>query len=80
MKRDNSISTSTIYDLVNQTRRELSESIIRLEGKFDLLEAGRVSSIEKQVANVQGRMAITAVAVSIFISVAIGVIPFILRR
>lgn len=39
-----------IYKLVNDTRVELSTHILRLEGKFDTLEAGRVSSLEKSFA------------------------------
>lgn len=46
------ISSREIFKLVNDTRLELSGHILRLEGKFDTLEAGRVSALEKQVAEV----------------------------
>lgn len=44
------ISSREIFKLVNDTRLELSGHILRLEGKFDTLEAGRVSAVEKAVA------------------------------
>lgn len=48
-----SIDITRVYELVDKTRRELSEHILRLEGKFDLLEAGRVSRLEKELAELK---------------------------
>ena len=54
----NTVSLKDTYELVERVRRELSESITRLEGKFDALELGRVSALEKHVATLWGKMAI----------------------
>ena len=68
-KNDNKITTQQVYELVNETRKELSSSILRLETKFDTLEAGRVSALEKDFANLQGKMAIVAAVVSFAIGI-----------
>ena len=52
---DEKFSTQDIYKLVNDTRVELSTHILRLEGKFDTLEAGRVSTLEKDLAEIKAR-------------------------
>ena len=65
----NRITTQQVYELINETRKELNSSIIRLENKFDLLEAGRLLKLETKFANLQGRLTIIAAAVSIGISI-----------
>lgn len=60
-------------------RQELSNSINRLESKFDLLEAGRLSIIESKVANLEGRIFTAAGIIAFFTSIIIGVIGLILK-
>ena len=43
-------SAKEIYNLMDKMRSEITEHILRLETKFDALEAGRVSRLEKEVA------------------------------
>lgn len=52
---DDKISIQDIYKLVNDARVELSAHILRLEGKFDILEAGRVSALEKNFAEMKAK-------------------------
>lgn len=49
----NDVSLKDIYNLVDAVRRELMTSIQNLDHKFMLLEEGRVSSLEKEVAELK---------------------------
>ena len=68
--KKNGISVQSIYELVDRKINEVNTSITRLETKFDTLEAGRLSSLEKDFAKLQGKMAVIAGVVSIVISIA----------
>jgi len=50
---DEKFSIQDVYKLVNDTRIELITHILRLESKFDLLEAGRVTNLETKVVQLQ---------------------------
>lgn len=67
-KNGNKITTQQIYELVDRKVNEVNVSIVRLETKFDTLEAGRLSSLEKEFANLTGKMTVVAGVVSITIS------------
>lgn len=73
-------SIREVYSLIAEMRKEVTGSITRLENKFDNLEAGRLSNLETKFAdfkgNLQGRMAVIAVVVS----VVIGLITVIVTR
>ena len=71
---DTKATIREVYNVVEEMRKELGGSILRLESKFDNLEAGRLSALEKEMANFQGRMAVIAGVISIIISVAIFVV------
>lgn len=43
----NGISASKVYDLIDDMRKELSAQIQRVESKFDTLEAGRLTRLER---------------------------------
>ena len=58
---ENQITTKEVYDLVEKVRIELTSHVLRLEGKFDTLEAGRLSAIEKSSAEDRARF-MTAIA------------------
>ena len=73
------ISTQQIYELIDRKISEVNTSVIRLETKFDFLEQGRLSSLEKEFANLQGRMAIVAGIVSVVISLVFIAINFYLK-
>ena len=57
-----------LYGLVDRKISEVNASIQRLENKFDVLEQGRLSRIERDFANLQGKMTVIAAVVSIVIS------------
>ena len=42
-----------VYEIVDSAKKELTSHILRLETKFDILEAGRVSGIEKDMAELK---------------------------
>ena len=46
-----------LYTLIGETRKELNDSILRLETKFDLLEAGRLSRNETAVGELRTAIA-----------------------
>lgn len=74
--KKNGVDIREVYTLVEDMRKEFSASLLRLETKFDTLEAGRLSHLEKEFANFQGRMAIVAGIVSF----AVGLLFLILNR
>ena len=43
-------NSKEIYGLVNDTRQELSDSILRVENKIDNLKVGCIAEIEKDIA------------------------------
>ncbi len=47
------VSNNRIYELIDRSRIELKGDIIRLETKFDNLEAGRLTRVEQDVGRLQ---------------------------
>lgn len=92
-KRDENLTTADVYNLVQQSRLEnkgdikvVSESMLRLENKFDMLEAGKISRLEGIVADLGGKVAGYEGKqtgqnwiVPILVSVAVSVIGFIIN-
>jgi len=76
--KKNGITTQEIYELVDRKINQVNDSIVRLESKFDTLEAGRLSAIEKDFANfkgeLQGKSGMISGIIAIAVSVAIAVI------
>ena len=50
------INLKDVYDIVEKSRVELGSHILRLENKFDLLEAGRVTTLEANIQLIKGQM------------------------
>ena len=73
------VSISQVYDLVDRKINEVNNSVLRLETKFDTLEQGRLSSLEKDFANFQGRISIVAGIVSIGIGVFFTLLNYFLK-
>ena len=73
-KNNEKYSIAQVYQLVNETRKELSSDLNRLETKFDALEQGRLSLLERDFANLQGKLAIIAGIISIIVSVGISIL------
>ena len=72
VKNGNKITTQQVYELVNETRKELNSSIVRLETKFDNLEAGRLSTLESRFASLEGRIFATAAVIGFIISLGVS--------
>lgn len=47
------VSNSKIYELIDRSRLELKSDIIRLESKFDNLEAGRLTRAEQAIGKLE---------------------------
>lgn len=69
MTKNNNISLKDIYELVDGRIAEVKSSMLRLETKFDALEAGRLSTLETNFANLQGKLTIIAAVISIALNV-----------
>lgn len=75
----------------NENGQGVERAIGRLEGKvdsivsdvralrssFEVLEAGRLSAVEKEVANLTTKMAIITASISVGISVVLSIIQFV---
>ena len=72
------VSYEKMYTLVDAKLSDVKDSMQRLENKFDTLEAGRLSALERQFSNLQGRMAVVAGVIAIIISVATTILGKIL--
>ena len=78
-KNGTSANIREVYQLVSEMRKELSDSISRLENKFDALEAGRLTSLENRFANLQGKMSIVAGVVSFLVSLFFVIVNIYLK-
>ena len=72
-KNGDKITTQQVYNLVNETRKELTGSILRLETKFDTLEARRVSNLESKFASLEARIFATAAVIGFIISLGVSI-------
>jgi hypothetical protein len=63
------VSNDKIYELINSTRIELKGDIIRLEAKFDALEAGRLTRAEQNIGRLQVRDATLSTKVYVLVFV-----------
>lgn len=80
MKNGDKASLKDLYNLVGDTRKELSASILRLENKFDILEQGRLSTLETRLAGLEGKIIATTGIIAFIISTSIAIASFFLRR
>ena len=65
---ENNVSNQQLYELVNNTRRELSDDIKRLDDRFTMFEAGRLTDLERDVANFKGRFSVVMIIISTLIA------------
>jgi hypothetical protein len=84
MNNDNStrdvVTVRELYTLVDQKMDQVNKTILRVEGKFDQLESGRLSSLEKTVANMQGRMMMIPMLLSIAFNVFFFIMNYVLFK
>lgn len=74
------VTIREVYQLIDSKVGAIDRSLERLESKFDVLESGRLSNLEKEVANITGRIMIIPILVSIAISVFSFVVNYIFRN
>ena len=67
------ITTQEIYELVERTRLELNQAILRLDDKFTVLEAGRLSALESKFASLEGRILATASIIGFIVSLGVSI-------
>lgn len=68
-------SIREVYDLVEREIGKVNATVLRLENKFDTMEAGRLTSLETKFtefkAETQGKNAIIAGVIAFIISIAL---------
>lgn len=65
---DDEVTIREIYTLLDTSKREIMTSINRLEDKISSLESGRITNIEKDVANIQGRLMMIPLLITISVN------------
>lgn len=75
MNTSDVVTVRELYTLVDQKINSVNESILRVEGKFDNLANGRISLLEKGLANIQGR----AMMIPLIISIGMNAFFFIMN-
>ena len=83
MKKTNnngSVTIREVYELIDKRMEKVDNSINKLTDAFDTLESGRLSSVEKQVANMEGRAMMVPFLVSSGISVFFFFMNYIFNR
>ena len=76
MKNSDNVTFREIYELIDKKMEKVNNSIENLTDKFDSLESGRLSSVEKDVASMKGQ----AMMVPLFITIAVNGFFFILNN
>jgi hypothetical protein len=68
------VTNDTLFTQIDRVRVELKGDIIRLEGKFDNLEAGRLTRLEQQVNQQQVYQATSSTKLAIIGFIAASII------
>lgn len=86
-KTTDGVSIREVYSLIQSTKNELksdirdvSAEVEKLRASFDNLEAGRLSAVEKEVANIQGRMIMSAGFITIVVNGFFLIVNFLLKQ
>lgn len=82
MTKNDNVTVRELYTLIDQKVGQVNASIVRLENKFDTLEAGRLSAMEKATAEVTAQVAGLkgqAMMIPLIITIAANAFFFILN-
>lgn len=79
MEKNGTVSIREVYQLVDTKVEKVNQSLLRLEGKFDSLESGRLSTLEANVANMQGKLMMIPILISIGFNIFFFVVDYILK-
>lgn len=74
-----SVTIREVYQLIEKNMGQVSASISRLETKFDNLESGRLSKLERDFANMQGKTMMVPFIISASIAVFGIVVNLVIR-
>ena len=69
-----------VYTLIEEMRKELGSSILRLETKFDALEAGRLSTLETKFADFQGEIRGRGAIIAGIIAFGVSIITIVINN
>lgn len=79
-KTSDNVTSRELYGAITEMRKEISTSILRLENKFDNLEAGRLTTLELQHASVKAELEpVKRVVYGLVATVLLAVLGVILR-
>ena len=76
----NQITTKEVYELVEKTRTELLGEVKSLRTDFMTMEAGRLSKLEKEFAEMKGADKVRVGMVSGIVSTVIGITLFLIGK
>lgn len=86
----NTVTIRELYTLIDSVKKDITITIQRLENKFDTMEAGRLTRLEREHADLKAELSssqgqakaaafLIPLAVSIFFSIINFAIPFLKR-
>jgi len=68
--KNGSITYRDVYELVDKRTNEIDSKIQHMSDRFDRLEAGRLSSVEQEIAKLKGQIIVWGAVVGIIITIA----------
>ena len=74
------VTVRELYQLVDQKMDQVNKSIIRVETKFDDLAGGRLSKVESDVANIQGRAMMIPMIITIGMNMFFFILTYLLGK
>lgn len=85
MKEEDKVTVRELYTLIDSVKKDVMGTVLRLENKFDTMEAGRLTRLEGRVselfaqqASEQGSVKTTAFLIPVAIGVFFSVINIVL--
>ena len=78
-KNGNNVTLRDLYTQIDNLRKEVTESINRLENSFNVLERGRLSNLESRLAGLEGKIIATTSIIAFAISVGVAVLGLLLK-
>lgn len=74
------VTNRELYNTINDLRKEIVASVQRLEDRMIILESEKLGGLESRIANIEGRMYVSAAIVGIVASAIVAALfKFILK-
>lgn len=74
------VTVRELYTLVDQKMDQVNKTILRVEQKFDTLESGRLTELERNVSNMQGRMMMIPMLITIAVNAFFFILNFLVNK